>query len=99
MEHLYVEAQMSCDGILLSIMPALAKHIEQLVPLISAKELKQQMAGAVSKEEKAAVMARTATRRFKEALCELVRKEMGLDSRAGYAVVRRELAVLAGEAP
>jgi len=47
----------------------------------------------------AAVMARTVTRRFKEALGELVRRELGLDPRSGFATVRRELAELASASP
>lgn len=55
-EQLFVNAQMASDGVLLSLLVSLQKRLNELVPRLSAVELKEQVSKCKSAEEKTAMI-------------------------------------------
>jgi hypothetical protein len=60
LEQVFVQAQMACDGAVVAFLAKLEKRLSQLVPHVTAAELKERVALCKTTEEKVALVQSTA---------------------------------------
>ncbi len=90
-EQVFVQAQFASDGALLSFLGTMERRLNDLVPRVSAAQLKEQMAQCASTEEKMALIQAKAT-------SELLHTGMALYALAALAVALKTTYAVAAAA-